>query len=203
MTESKEIKLAIAYHSGYGHTEVIAKAIERGAEEAGADVALIKVGQDGLVADNGWQLLESADAIIFGAPTYMGSASGQFKTFMDASAKPWFGQKWKDKLAGGFTVSGSMSGDKLSTIQQLVVFAGQHGMVWVSQGILPAQSDVPHQRGEDSINRLGSFLGVMAQAENLASDVTPPKGDVKSAELYGVRITEAAKRWNVPQGIAA
>lgn len=193
---TQEPKITVVYHSGYGHTEVVAQAVERGAEEAGANVALIKIGTDGTVADNAWQLLEASDAIIFGAPTYMGSASGQFKIFADSTAKPWFAEKWKDKLAGGFTVSGSFSGDKLATLQQFAVLAAQHGMIWVSQGILPAKSDVPHQRGEDSINRLGSFLGVMAQAENSSAEITPPEGDIKTAELYGARITEAARRWN-------
>lgn len=188
------VNVAVVYHSGYGHTEVIANAVARGAEDSGAEAALIKVGQDGAISDNGWKLLESADAIIFGAPTYMGSASGPFKTFMDSTAKPWFSQQWKDKLAGGFTISGSYSGDKLATLQQFVVLAAQHGMVWVSQGVLPAQGD-DHLRGADQINRLGSFIGVMAQAENKGAEVTPPSGDIKSAELYGARIVDAAKRW--------
>jgi NAD(P)H dehydrogenase (quinone) len=195
---NENANIAVVYHSGYGHTEVIANAVARGAEESGADAALIKVAQDGTISDNGWKLLESADAIIFGAPTYMGSASGPFKTFMDATSKPWFAQKWKDKLAGGFTVSGNLSGDKLSTLQQFTVLAAQHSMVWISQGVMAANTtaDAPHQRGEEEVNRLGSFLGVMAQAENLGADITPPKGDVKSAELYGARVAAAAKRWN-------
>ncbi len=40
----------------------------------------------------------------------MGSVSGPFKTFMDASSRVWLEQKWKDKLAAGFTISGSFSG---------------------------------------------------------------------------------------------
>jgi multimeric flavodoxin WrbA len=32
--------------------------------------------------------LAAADAIIFGSPTYMGSASWQFKKFAEASSKP-------------------------------------------------------------------------------------------------------------------
>ena len=194
---AEKSKIAVVYHSGYGHTEIIANAVGRGAEDAGADAAIIKVGPDGTISDNGWQLLDDADAIIFGAPTYMGSASGPFKMFMDATSKPWFGQKWKDKLAGGFTISGSMSGDKLSTLQQFVVLAAQHSMVWVSQGVATAAvGEVLHQRGENEVNRLGSFIGVMAQAENLGPDVSPPKGDIKSAELYGARIANAATRWN-------
>jgi NAD(P)H dehydrogenase (quinone) len=34
----------------------------------------------------GWAALDAADAIIFGAPTYMGSASAPFKAFMDATS---------------------------------------------------------------------------------------------------------------------
>ena len=33
--------LAIAYHSGFGHTAVLADAVAAGASEAGADVAVI------------------------------------------------------------------------------------------------------------------------------------------------------------------
>lgn len=45
---------------------------------------------------------------------------------MDASTKQW--GRWRDKLAAGFTVSASQSGDKLATLHQL---AAQHHMVWV------------------------------------------------------------------------
>jgi len=38
-------------------------------------------------------------------------------------------QRWKDKVAAGFTNSASQSGDKLSTLFQLNVFAMQMGMI--------------------------------------------------------------------------
>ena len=77
-----------------------------------------------------------ADAIIFGSPTYMGSASAPMKAFMDASSKVWFTQGWKDKLAAGFTVSSNQSGDKLATLQQFVTFALQHSMLWIGTGMM-------------------------------------------------------------------
>jgi NAD(P)H dehydrogenase (quinone) len=40
----------------------------------------------------------------------------------------------RDKLAAGFTVSDSPSGDKLGTLQYLFTLAMQHGMVWVGLG---------------------------------------------------------------------
>ena len=189
------IKVAIPFHSGYGHTEVVANAVKRGVESEKAEARLIKIAADGTVPESDWEYLDLADAIIFGTPTYMGGVSAQFKIFADATAKPWFGGKWKDKLAGGFTNSGSFSGDKLATLQQLSILAAQHGMIWVSLGLLPAQPSTPHQRDEDSLNRLGSFLGLMTQSENDKPEITPPSGDQKTAESYGARIVVSAKRW--------
>ncbi|MET7474386.1 hypothetical protein ABZT17_08510 [Streptomyces sp. NPDC005648] len=54
--------VAIAFHSGHGHTAVIAEAVARGA----------------------------ADAIVFGAATYMGTASAAFHAFAQAGSKRWF-----------------------------------------------------------------------------------------------------------------
>ncbi len=100
-------KVAIVFHSGYGHTAEVAKAVARGTKAvAGSDVQLIPVAE----VDKHWDDLAAADAIIFGAPTYMGSVSAPFKAFMDASSKVWMTQGWKDKIAAGFTHSGSQGG---------------------------------------------------------------------------------------------
>ena len=109
---------------------------------AEATAALVKVEE----IDRHWADLEKADAIIFGSPTYMGSASAPFKAFMDASSKVWAAQGWKDKIAAGFTNSASQSGDKLATLQQLAIFAAQHGMMWVGLGLLPGNNSGSMQR---------------------------------------------------------
>ncbi|WP_031191886.1 flavodoxin family protein, partial [Streptomyces peucetius] len=75
-------------------------------------------------------LLDAADAIVFGSPTYMGTASGAFHVFAEATSKRWATRAWQDKLAAGFTNSGSKSGDKLHTLQFFTVLAAQHGMHW-------------------------------------------------------------------------
>lgn len=38
-------RVAVAFHSGYGHTAVLADAVRRGAEKAGADVSFIPAGE--------------------------------------------------------------------------------------------------------------------------------------------------------------
>lgn len=177
-------QIAIVFHSGYGHTRVVAERVQAGAETvAGTQVTLIPVEE----IDAHWATLEASDAIVFGSPTYMGNVSGPFKVFMDASSKPWLEQKWKDKVAGGFTISGSPSGDKLNTLQSLMIFAMQHSMVWVGNAELPYNAE--------GINRLGSMTGVMAQAGQVAPEVEPNLADRTTAERFGQRIAHATARW--------
>ncbi|NUR67700.1 MAG: flavodoxin family protein, partial [Streptomyces sp.] len=126
--------VSIAYHSGYGHTTVLAEAVRAGAQEAGAEVHLINVAE---ITEEQWTVLDGSDAIVFGSPTYMGTASGPFHVFAEATSKRWFGQDWKDKLAAGFTNSGSKSGDKLHTLQFFQILAAQHGMHWINLGLHP------------------------------------------------------------------
>ena len=71
--------IAIAYHSGYGHTSRQAAAVARGVESVeGATVELLTVDEPD---DELWARLAAADAIIFGTPTYVGSPSAVFKAF--------------------------------------------------------------------------------------------------------------------------
>jgi NAD(P)H dehydrogenase (quinone) len=183
--------VVIAYHSGYGHTLRLAQALQEGARSVtGTRVELINVGS---IDDRGWDLLADADAIVFGAPTYMGGPSGVFKTFADASSKAWFSQVWKNKLAGGFTCSLAMSGDKYSTLMYFVTLAMQHGMVWVGTAMMPSATP----GAPDQVNRIGSSIGVMAQADNLPPEQSPPQGDLDTAHAYGARIASFARARSV------
>lgn len=194
-------KIAIVFHSGYGHTAVLAQAVHRGASEvSGAEVALVPVEE---IEDN-WDLIDAADAIIFGTPTYFASASAQFKAFLDATAPRWLEGRWRNKLASAFTVSAGMSGDKLGTLQQINHFAMQHGMIWVGLGLPPGNNT--NAGSPEDLNRLGGFLGAMAQANADAPPEAAPAGsDLRTAEHLGRRVVEAAMRWNAKDaaGIAA
>ena len=183
-------KLAVVYHSGYGHTEKQAKAVAQGASKVvGVEVTLLNTDE----AQQQWELLKSVDAIIFGSPTYMGSASAQFKAFMDASSKAWYTRDWQDKVAAGFTTSASQSGDKLNTLVQLTIFAAQHGMIWVGQDLLPGNNS--STGSVNDLNRLGSFMGAMAQANaDQGADVAPIESDLRTAEHLGERVATITKK---------
>jgi len=174
-------EVVVAYHSGYGHTRRVAEALAQGVSSAGREVHCLDVST---VSEDDWSMLDQASAIVFGAPTYMGGASAQFKQFAEASSKRWFTQVWKDKIAGGFTCSLSMSGDKYSTLMYMVTLAMQHSMIWVGTGLMPAaMAGAP-----DQLNRIGSSIGVMAQADNVPPELSPPEGDLATARAYGQRI---------------
>lgn len=183
-------KVAIVYHSGYGHTAELARAVQEGAEKVpGASVTLIKV-ED---VEAHWDTLAAADAIIFGAPTYMASASAPFKAFMDASSKIWAKQGWKDKIAAGFTNSGSQSGDKLCTLIEMMLFAMQHSMIWVSLGLMPGNNS--STGSPEDLNRIGSYAGAMAQSNvDQGPEAVPPASDRKTAAFLGERVAKLASR---------
>ncbi|WP_413062477.1 flavodoxin family protein (plasmid) [Sphingomonas carotinifaciens] len=183
---SDSSRTVIVYHSGYGHTQRMAEAV---AEGAGG--TLIAIDAEGNVPEVGWDALASADAIIFGSPTYMGGPSWQFKKFADASSKPWFADVWKDKVFGGFTNSASMNGDKLNTLQYFVLLAGQHGGLWVSLAVKPANVKASKR---DDPNRMGSYIAPMAQSDADAAPEEMSAGDLETGRLYGARVAGFAAR---------
>ncbi|GAA0548788.1 multimeric flavodoxin WrbA [Chitinophaga japonensis] len=192
--------ISIVFHSGLGHTKVLAEKIQEGARSVnGNEVSLLEIkGED--VSNGQWKnetitgKLDASDAIIFGCPTYMGSASAVFKAFLESAFYPWLDQRWKEKVAAGFTNSASQSGDKLNTLVDLQVFASQMGMVWIPLGDLPTNN---YSEGSiRTVNRLGSFMGVMAQSNaDQSFDATPSDGDRLTALRFGAHVAKATQRW--------
>lgn len=180
--------VSIAYHSGYGHTAVIAEAVREGAAAGGATVHLIRVDE---IDDAQWELLDGSDAIVFGSPTYMGTASGAFHRFAEDSSKRWFTDAWKEKLAAGFTNSASKSGDKLHTLQYFATLAAQHGMHWVNLGLKPGWNSTAGS--EYDLNRLGFFFGAAAQTNSDEGREGVHKADIATAEHLGRRVAETAR----------
>jgi NAD(P)H dehydrogenase (quinone) len=180
-------KVAIVYHSGYGHTAAVAKAVARGATGVADTTAQLIAVAD---IDKHWDGLAEAHAIIFGAPTYMGSVSAPFKAFMDASSKVWFSQGWKDKIAAGFTHSGSQGGDKYNSMTQLFTLAMQHGMLWVGLGLMPGNNSSKGSNAD--LNRLGSSTGLLTQSNVDQGAEAIPASDLRTAEHLGRRVAEFA-----------
>ena len=182
--------VSTVYFSGFGHTAKMAEAVHKGATSvAGVKANLITINGDDIVKgryqnDAVLAQLDASDAIIFGSPTYMGGPAGQFKTFADGTAGKWFTGAWRDKVASGFTVSNSPSGDKFSTLQYFFTLAMQHSMIWVGLG------EMPHQ--PNGINHVGSFSGVMGVAGQEPPEEKPSAEDKKTGEILGARVAKMA-----------
>lgn len=176
-------RIAIVYHSKQGNTRTIAECVAAGAQSvAGTTVTTMSVDAVDFAA------LDASDAIIFGCPTYLGSASGEFKMFMDSTSDAWINRKWVDKFAAGFTTSHSYSGDKLNVLIQLAVFAAQHGMIWIGSADRREGPEPQH------VNRLSSSMGVMAQSDPILGAEIPPSGDRKTAFNLGKRVADMVIR---------
>jgi len=182
-------KVAVVFHSGYGHTQRMAQAVAEG-----ASATLVAIDAEGNLPDGGWDTLNAADAIIMGSPTYMGTVSWQFKKFADASSKPWFTQQWKDKVFAGFTNSATMNGDKLSTLHYLFTLAMQHSGIWVGTGLMPSNSKAAQR---NDLNYVGSFSGAMAQSPSDSSPAEMLPGDLETARVFGKRVAEVAAKFKV------
>jgi NAD(P)H dehydrogenase (quinone) len=183
--------VAVAYHSGFGHTAVLADAVAAGAAQAGAHVTLMAVDDMG---DDGWNILDGADAIVFGCATYMGNVSAGFQAFAEQTGRRCMNGTWRDKVSAGFTNSGAKAGDKMHTLTSLAVFAAQHHMHWVSLGLGAGWNS--STGSEDDLNRLGFWLGAGAQTDVDAEPDRVHPSDVETCRHLGRRVAAVARELN-------
>jgi NAD(P)H dehydrogenase (quinone) len=130
-----KVKVAIIYYSATGTTYHLAKGIEEGAKEAGAEVRLCKVKElapeEAIASNEGWSQhrletqdvpeatledLRWADAVILGAPTRYGLPAAQLKQFIDMTGPLWGKGELVNKIASSFTSAATQHGGHETTI---------------------------------------------------------------------------------------
>ena len=179
--------LAILYFSATGTTAALAEEVRSGAAQLLNVVSFRIEGRD--IVDGRFrneyalELIDGAEAVIFGSPTYMGGASAQFKAFADATGERWSEGCWKDKIAAGFTTGTCPNGDQSYTLTYFSVLAAQHGMVWCNL-------DIPGGHDAQGRNRLGTQLGLATQA--IDGKLAPE--DLLTASHLGRRVASLALR---------
>jgi NAD(P)H dehydrogenase (quinone) len=131
-------KVAIIYYSQTGTTHKLARAVEQGAENAGAETRLLRVKEtapsevSGSIASWKQHLeetsdireatdddLEWADAIIFGTPTRYGLPSAQLKNFIDQTGTLWAKGALTNKISSSFASAATAHGGQEATILSL------------------------------------------------------------------------------------
>ncbi|GAB4277734.1 MAG: NAD(P)H:quinone oxidoreductase [Deferrisomatales bacterium] len=121
------VQVLVAYSSRSGNTEKLARAVARGAEEAGAQVVL-KSAEEVTKED-----LTAADGIIFGSPVYFGGPTAQMKDLIDRSVA--VRRKLRDKVGAAFVTAGHHTGGKETTLLSLLYCFLIHEMVVVGDPI--------------------------------------------------------------------
>jgi multimeric flavodoxin WrbA len=193
--------VSVIHHSLRDHTSRQAEAIARGVSAVpGVETHLIRLSHEQIGPDGRWQdagvlrTLNASHGILFGSVTLFGTVSAVFKAFLEGTFGLWYEQAWKDKFAGGFTNSAALNGDKQVTLMMLLTYAAQMGMLWVPMGDHPGANWSGADR--DGVNRLGSFLGPMAQSDSdTPLEESPTPGDLLTAERYGERFALIVRHW--------
>lgn len=194
-------KVAIIYYSSTGTTYQLARAVEEGAREAGAEVKVLKVRETApeaaIQSNEKWakhieeagdvsevQLsdLEWADAIIFGTPTRYGAATSQLRAFIDTTGGLWFQGKLANKIGSSFTSTATAHGGQENTILSLNSVFYHWGMLIVS----PAYLD-PIQF------QSGNPYGASFTSNN--GELNPDETALAAARFQGKRVAEVTAQF--------
>ncbi|TFD91892.1 NAD(P)H:quinone oxidoreductase type IV [Jeotgalibacillus sp. R-1-5s-1] len=147
------VKLAIIYYSSTGTNYQLAKWAESAAQEAGAEVKVLKVEetapQQAIASNPAWKEhyektkdvptvtlndLEWADAYIFSIPTRYGTMPAQMKSFIDTTGGLWFNGKLVNKVVSGMSSAQNPHGGQEATILNLYTTMMHWGAIIAAPG---------------------------------------------------------------------
>jgi NAD(P)H dehydrogenase (quinone) len=150
---SNSPNIAVIYYSATGTVYELAQLILTGAEDAGAEVRLLKVAElapkAAIDANPAWQAnaaatqhvptatsddVRWADAVILGSPTRFGNVASQLKQFLDTLGGLWARGELADKVYSGFTASTTAHGGQESTLLALYNSVHHFGGILVAPG---------------------------------------------------------------------
>jgi hypothetical protein len=78
------------------------------------------------------------------------------------------------------------------TLAYLNTLAAQHGGLWVSLGMMPANTQAATR---NDVNNLGGSVGLLVQAPSDAGADKIPQGDVDTARKFGERVAAVAAKF--------
>lgn len=194
-------KVAIIYYSQTGTTHELAKAVEEGAKNAGAETRLLRVKEtapDEVYGDNPkWKQhleetsdvkeatnddLEWADAIIFGTPTRYGLPAAQLKNFIDQTGALWAKGALTDKIGSSFTTTATAHGGQEATILAINTAFYHWNMIIVAPGYV-----------EPSQFESGNPYGASFTSNN--GKLNPDEVALTAARLQGKRVAQIAAKF--------
>lgn len=202
------MKVLIVYHTTYGHTLRLARAVEEGVRSvAGIEAVFRRVGEFPDTAqelENGdgyaskiWKDqkdvpvctvadLKGADGVLFGSPTRYGNMTAQMKRLIDSTVSLWLDGSMEGKPAGVFTSTASTHGGQETTALTMMVPLLHLGMVIV--GVPYSTPGMIHTAG-----RGGTPYGA-STVSGAKGELAPTPEDLAIAKAQGRRVAEMAKR---------
>jgi len=153
--------LLVAYYTGGGNTERMAKAIAEGAEAGGVEATVKRV-EECELGD-----LVKADGLALGSPTYFSNVAWQVKKLIDESIELYGGKQLKGKVGGVFTSSGTER-DARDCLKMLEIAMGFHHQMSLVEPGLIGLSRQPEEETRAASQEYGRRL-----AEELLGRVQP------------------------------
>ncbi|SDD52682.1 NAD(P)H dehydrogenase (quinone) [Cupriavidus sp. YR651] len=202
-------KILVLYYSTYGHVELMANAIARGAASVAAtEVAIRRVPETvphETAVRHGFKLdqpapiatpdeLEAYDAILFGTPTRFGNMAAQMRQFLDTTGALWMRNALVGKFASVFTSTGTGGGQE-TTITSFWHNLIHHGMVIVGLPYTaPELRDISETRG-------GSPYGA-ATIAGMMGERMPSERELALAEFQGRHVATLVARQMTTEDVA-
>ncbi|TQN28299.1 NAD(P)H dehydrogenase (quinone) [Haloactinospora alba] len=194
------VKVAVIYYSSTGHVHQLAREVEDGARQAGAEVRLRRAQelapQSVIENEPDWYEHQQAtthipeaelddllwaDAYVFGSPTRYGNISSQLKQFLDTTGGLWFEGKLADKIVSGFTSSDEAHGGQETTITSMYHVFMHWGSIIVPLGYT-----------NEAVSAAG---GNPYGASSTHREKNPSKEELAVANYQGTRVAEVAARF--------
>ncbi len=100
------MRVVIVFHSDYGSTEKIARAIATGMQQSAAAIDIELKRPETTSPED----LLAADVIVFGTPVHMSGIAWQMKKLIDEAASLWLENSLQGKLGGVFVSGGGFGG---------------------------------------------------------------------------------------------
>ncbi len=202
------MKVLIVYHSLYGHTLQLARAVEEGIKSVlGVEAVLRRAAEfadaekdletgDGY-ASKIWHEqkaipvctvddLRAADGVIFGSGTRYGNMTAQMKRLIDSTASLWLNGEMEGKPAGVFTTTASTHGGQETTLLTMMVPLLHLGMLIV--GVPYSTPGMVHTEA-----RGGTPYGATSIA-GPRGELAPTPEDLAIARAHGKRVADVAIR---------
>ena len=202
------MKVLVVYHTIYGHTSQLARAVTEGVKSVAGVEAVFRRAPEfphtekELEAGEGYATqiwkeqksilactlddLREADGLLLGSPTRYGNMTAQMKALIDSTASLWLAGAMEGKPAGVFTSTASTHGGQETTCVTMMIPLLHLGMLIV--GVPYSAEGMIHTEA-----RGGSPYGASTIA-GPKGELAPTPEDLAICRVQGKRVAEIARK---------